>query len=153
MSGLPKPPGRLAPRRTFLLRVLRHGGAMVALLGAALAVGVVGYHVWGGLSWLDSLLNAAMILGGMGPVDPLTTTPIPFGAGGARKHTGALFDFFDHALVAFFVIFQNRDFDTIPDGSNIGGLRFFHQPTTQTTHIRRAVFSLDPEKATLFFHD
>jgi hypothetical protein len=34
-------------------------------------MGVVGYHSIGGLSWIDSLLNASMILGGMGPVDPL----------------------------------------------------------------------------------
>jgi hypothetical protein len=32
---------------------------------------VLGYHFFGGLSWIDSLLNASMILGGMGPVDPL----------------------------------------------------------------------------------
>jgi hypothetical protein len=34
-------------------------------------MGVIGYHHIGGLSWIDSLLNASMILGGMGPVDPL----------------------------------------------------------------------------------
>jgi hypothetical protein len=36
-----------------------------------LEIGVLGYHFLGGLSWIDSLLNASMILGGMGPVDPL----------------------------------------------------------------------------------
>jgi len=29
---------------------------------------VIGYHVTGGFGWLDSLYNASMILGGMGPV-------------------------------------------------------------------------------------
>jgi len=43
------------------------------VVAAALGIGVVGYHVWGGLDWLDSLLNASMILGGMGPVDPITS--------------------------------------------------------------------------------
>lgn len=42
-------------------------------MAIALGIGVVGYHVWGELDWLDSLLNASMILGGMGPVDPITT--------------------------------------------------------------------------------
>ena len=37
----------------------------------ALGIGVFGYHYLGGLNWIDSLLNASMILGGMGPVDPL----------------------------------------------------------------------------------
>lgn len=46
---------------------------MVALvvIGLALGVGVAGYHWIAGLGWIDSLLNASMILGGMGPVDPL----------------------------------------------------------------------------------
>lgn len=46
---------------------------MVALvvIGLALGVGVAGYHWLAGLGWIDSLLNASMILGGMGPVDPL----------------------------------------------------------------------------------
>jgi hypothetical protein len=46
---------------------------MVALLVVGLAIGVCGYRVWGGLSWIDALVNAAMILGGMGPVDPIST--------------------------------------------------------------------------------
>ena len=37
----------------------------------ALGIGVAGYHWIGKLNWVDSLLNASMILGGMGPVDPL----------------------------------------------------------------------------------
>jgi hypothetical protein len=42
-------------------------------LGVRLGTGIVGYHYIAGLSWIDSLLNASMILGGMGPVDPLKT--------------------------------------------------------------------------------
>ena len=41
------------------------------VIAAALGIGVLGYHVLGELNWIDSLLNASMILGGMGPVDPL----------------------------------------------------------------------------------
>ena len=36
-------------------------------------MGSAGYHYLGNLPWIDSLLNASMILAGMGPVDPLTT--------------------------------------------------------------------------------
>jgi hypothetical protein len=46
----------------------------VGLLGTCLAIGVAGYHFIEGLPWIDALLNASMILSGMGPVNPLTTT-------------------------------------------------------------------------------
>jgi hypothetical protein len=46
---------------------------VVILAGVALSVGVAGYHWIAGLGWVDSLLNASMILGGMGPVDDLHT--------------------------------------------------------------------------------
>ena len=36
---------------------------------------MLGYHVLGRLAWIDALVNASMILGGMGPVDPITTVP------------------------------------------------------------------------------
>ncbi len=58
----------------FLRRQLLHAGASGLLVGAALAVGVLGYHVLEGLPWVDALLDASMILGGMGPVDPIRTT-------------------------------------------------------------------------------
>src|SRR5512140_3917431 len=64
----------LLPRAEFLARVRRHVSASLALLGASLGAGVLGYHALEGLSWVDSLLNASMILGGMGPVDTLHTT-------------------------------------------------------------------------------
>ena len=61
----------LLPRRGFLRRQLLHAGAGGLLSGAALGMGVLGYHLFEGLPWIDSLLNASMILGGMGPVDPV----------------------------------------------------------------------------------
>jgi hypothetical protein len=42
------------------------------LIGGSLALGTAGYHWTERLSWLDSFLNASMILTGMGPVNPLT---------------------------------------------------------------------------------
>jgi hypothetical protein len=53
--------------------MLRHGLAASGTMVAALALGIVGYHATEGLPWLDSLLNASMILSGMGPVDELRT--------------------------------------------------------------------------------
>jgi len=40
----------------------------------SLAIGILGYHFLESLSWTDSLLNASMILGGMGPVNELHTS-------------------------------------------------------------------------------
>jgi hypothetical protein len=46
----------------------------LALVVASLAVGMAGYHGFEGLSWLDSFVNASMILSGMGPLmSPVTT--------------------------------------------------------------------------------
>jgi len=49
-------------------------GVALAVLAGTLVIGVLGYHGLAGLPWIDSLLNASMILGGMGPVDHLSTT-------------------------------------------------------------------------------
>ncbi|MFO0209813.1 MAG: two pore domain potassium channel family protein [Pseudanabaena sp.] len=43
--------------------------AVFILLG--LGIGVIGYHWFAGLSWVDSLVEASMILSGMGPISPL----------------------------------------------------------------------------------
>ncbi len=61
----------LLPVRQFVLRVIRHVIVGLALMFIALGIGMVGYHGLEGLSWLDSFLNASMILGGMGPVAKL----------------------------------------------------------------------------------
>lgn len=45
------------------------------ILTLSLGIGTGGYHFLGKLSWIDSFLNASMILTGMGPVDHLDTRP------------------------------------------------------------------------------
>ena len=65
----------LLPRDRYLRQVARNAAAAGALLFGSLALGIAGYHVWGGLSWLDALVNASMILTGMGPVNPIVTVP------------------------------------------------------------------------------
>ncbi|MGH7924365.1 MAG: hypothetical protein ACREQH_07230 [Candidatus Binatus sp.] len=64
---------QLLPRGLFLVRLARWTAMAVAVVLGSLAAGVCGYHYLGGLKWIDSLLNASMILGGMGPVDTLNT--------------------------------------------------------------------------------
>lgn len=62
----------LLPRRSYLLRLLRSFLIASGLVSLSLGLGVVGYHHYARLGWVDSFLNASMILTGMGPVDPMT---------------------------------------------------------------------------------
>ncbi len=64
----------LLPRRLFLWRLARWSAAAGAVILGSLAAGVCGYHYFEGLPWIDSILDASMILGGMGPVDPIKTS-------------------------------------------------------------------------------
>ncbi len=63
----------LLPLRRFIRRMLRHGLVALFVIVISLFIGIAGYHFTEGLPWLDSLLNASMILGGMGPVNVLHT--------------------------------------------------------------------------------
>jgi hypothetical protein len=58
----------LLPWRQFLCRLARHGEIALAALLVSLALGTLGFHWSGPQDWLDAFLNAAMLLGGMGPV-------------------------------------------------------------------------------------
>lgn len=64
----------IASTRVFLRRMARYTAMATAIILVSLLIGVLGYHYLENLSWIDSLLNASMILGGMGPVAPLQTT-------------------------------------------------------------------------------
>ncbi len=55
----------------FYRRVLLHSSISLLAIVLALGLGVIGYHLLGKLGWVDSILNASMILGGMGPVNTL----------------------------------------------------------------------------------
>jgi len=81
----------LLPRTAFYMRLVKLGGAAVLVALFALIVGVVGYHHFAGLPWVDSLLNASMILGGMGPVDPLKSTSAKLFASGYALFSGLVF--------------------------------------------------------------
>lgn len=62
------------PLRQFLVRLAHSGIIAFAFLVASLFAGMTGYHLLEGLSWLDAFLNASMLLGGMGPVNPVVTS-------------------------------------------------------------------------------
>ena len=63
----------LLPRRIFVRRVFRSVGLALGIIGFSLGLGIFGYRFGAELSWLDALLNASMILTGMGPVNELHT--------------------------------------------------------------------------------
>jgi hypothetical protein len=63
----------LLPRQLFIRRLSRWAAMAIVVVVVSLTVGVCGYHFLEKLPWIDSLLNASMILGGMGPVDPVKT--------------------------------------------------------------------------------
>jgi hypothetical protein len=71
--------------------MLRHGAAVIPLGVAALGIGMAIYHFVEGLPWADSFLNAAMLLGGMGPVNPLHTTAGKWLAGFYALFAGIVF--------------------------------------------------------------
>jgi len=64
---------KLAPVSVFIKRVIASLGIGLCLIAVALMIGIFGYHLLAGFGWIDSLLEASMILGGMGPVNPLPT--------------------------------------------------------------------------------
>lgn len=68
-------PVPLASRSVFVSRIRRALALWVAIIAIALALGMAGYHWIAGESWVDAFLDAAMILGGMGQVNPLRSDP------------------------------------------------------------------------------
>jgi hypothetical protein len=63
----------LLPRTEFIKRIIRYTALSIGIIAISLLLGILGYHYFGGLSWIDSLVNASMLLGGMGPVNTLQT--------------------------------------------------------------------------------
>jgi hypothetical protein len=81
----------LVSRAQFARRIALHGGLVVLLLAVSLAVGMAGYMAFEGLPALDAFLNAAMLLGGMGPVDLPKTAAGKLFAGGYALYAGLVF--------------------------------------------------------------
>ena len=64
----------LLPEKGFYARVVGSFGSTFIIVVFSLLLGSAGYAYFGELEWADAILNAAMILTGMGPVDRMTTT-------------------------------------------------------------------------------
>ncbi|MDI1279683.1 hypothetical protein [Methylobacter sp.] len=82
---------KLAPISVFVRRMVASVVMAGILITVALSIGVIGYHLIAGFDWVDSLLEASMILGGMGPVNSLATTGAKMFASGYALFSGLVF--------------------------------------------------------------
>ena len=91
---------RPLPLGRFLVRLARHFGAVLILLAISLAIGMAGYIHFENLAWRDAFLNAAMLLGGMGPVNAPQTNMGKLFAGTYALFAGLVFIFSAGILLA-----------------------------------------------------
>ena len=82
---------RPLPRRRFVLRMAGHFAVAAILVVLSLMVGMWGYERYENLLWRDAFLNAAMLLGGMGPVDDPKTDGGKLFAGFYALYAGLVF--------------------------------------------------------------
>ncbi len=83
--------GALLSHRDFALRLAIHFFAATLFILASLGLGMWGYQSFEALSWTDAFLNASMLLGGMGPVDPPHTQAGKIFAGLYALYAGLAF--------------------------------------------------------------
>jgi hypothetical protein len=81
----------LLTRAEFAQRVLNHFALGLGAIAVALFIGIFGYHWIAGFTWVDSFLNASMILGGMGPVGDLPNSGAKIFAGFYALFAGLFF--------------------------------------------------------------
>lgn len=82
---------KLLPLPRFLRRMALSILLAAAIAATALLAGILGYHFIAGLRWIDALLNASMILTGMGPVDPMTSSASKVFASAYAMFSGVVF--------------------------------------------------------------
>jgi hypothetical protein len=82
---------KLLPPRKFAARMARAAALAAWVLLVALLVGVAGYRGLAHLGWTDSILEASMILAGMGPVTTLSTRSAKLFASGYAIFSGVVF--------------------------------------------------------------
>ena len=87
----------VASSAVFAGRVAANVLASTLIIGVALFAGMAGYRITEGMDWLDAFLNAAMLLGGMGPVTALATS-------GGKLFAGAWEGFLFHAEALYAVL-------------------------------------------------
>lgn len=79
--------------------MLLHAATALALMLLSILLGMAGYEHFEQLPWRDAFLNTAMLLGGMGPVDPPRTDGGKLFAGLFALYAGLVF------LVAVALVF------------------------------------------------
>jgi hypothetical protein len=99
----------IAPLHVFRRRILKSVLLGIGVIFVCLLIGILGYHYFDGIPWIDSLHNASMILSGMGPVVNITST------------AGKLFSSF-YALFSGVIFITNIGFILAPAIH-----RFFHR--------------------------
>jgi hypothetical protein len=82
---------KLAPVSVFVQRIAFSFVIAGILVLIALFIGIAGYHWLGGFDWINSLLEASMILGGMGPVNPIATNSAKIFASAYALFSGLVF--------------------------------------------------------------
>jgi hypothetical protein len=82
---------RFAAPSTMFHHIIRNSFIGLALIAGALYIGMLGYHLLERMSWVDSFLNASMILSGMGPAVTLATTAGKLFAGFYALFSGLAF--------------------------------------------------------------
>jgi hypothetical protein len=82
------PPHR---KRTLYHHFLRAVVLSCGVIGCSLGLGTLGYHFVAGFTWVDALLNAAMILTGMGPVNTLNSDAAKLFATAYALFSGVVF--------------------------------------------------------------
>jgi hypothetical protein len=86
--------------RQFVRRQVRHTGIATGLVGISLLIGMSGYMGFAHMSAVDAFLNAAMLLGGMGPVGDLPNETAKIFAGCFALYAGVIFILAAGVLVA-----------------------------------------------------
>ena len=84
----------LLPRRVFFARLAWSAGIGFLIILVSLGIGMIGYHHFENLSWVDAFANAAMILSGMGPLTMLQTNSGKLFAGFYALFSGLAFIIF-----------------------------------------------------------
>ena len=82
---------QLAPFSVYVKRLIGSVAMALGLIALVLMIGIAGYHSLAGFNWVDSLLEASMILGGMGPVNPLPNDTAKIFASAYALFSGLIF--------------------------------------------------------------
>jgi hypothetical protein len=105
-------------RRHFIRRFLRHVGYGAIVVGLSVLGGTVGYRFFAGFSWVDSFLNASMLLGGLGPVGDLPSAGAKIFASLFALYSGLVFLILAGVLLApiFHRVLHKFHWETAEEG-------------------------------------